>query len=108
MAPDWVVKALDEGEHRHPRLSLGAEAAAVEQLALEGGEEGLGHGVVIGVTDRAGGGADARFFASEATDQRRISLRFNRPSQHHPDLLAARCREPRQASSSPASCVASR
>ncbi len=35
-------------------------------------------------------------------------LRFNRPSQHHLERLAARRREPRQASSSPASCGASR
>jgi hypothetical protein len=35
-------------------VGLGAEAAAVEQLALEGREERLGHGVVMGVADRAG------------------------------------------------------
>ncbi len=36
-----VVPALDEVEDGHPGLGLGREAAAVEQLAFEGGEEAL-------------------------------------------------------------------
>ncbi len=82
MAPGRVVEAFDEGEHRHPGLGLGPEAAAVEQLSLEGGEECLGHGVVVGVADRAGGGAHAHFFASEAEGQRRILGGFTWSSQH--------------------------
>ena len=50
-----VVPALDEGEDRHARLSVGMEAATVDQLALEGREEGSAEGVVVGVADRAHG-----------------------------------------------------
>ncbi len=39
MAAPGLVAALDELEHRHAGLNLSAEAAAVEQLAFEGGEE---------------------------------------------------------------------
>jgi putative transposase len=34
-------------EAGHPGFGLGCEPAAAEQLGLEGGEEALGHGVVI-------------------------------------------------------------
>jgi hypothetical protein len=47
VTPDQVVEAFDEGEHRHPGLGLGSEAAPVQEFALEGGEEGFRHGVVI-------------------------------------------------------------
>jgi hypothetical protein len=33
VAPGWVVKALDEVEHRRPGLGLGAEGALREELA---------------------------------------------------------------------------
>jgi hypothetical protein len=46
MAAMRVVPALDEVEDRHTRLDLGLEAAPVEQLAFERGEEALIHGVV--------------------------------------------------------------
>jgi hypothetical protein len=36
-----VIPALDELEHRHARLDLSAEVAAVEQLAFEGSEKAL-------------------------------------------------------------------
>ncbi len=36
-----VVEALDEVEDCEPRLDLGAEASSVEELALEGREDGL-------------------------------------------------------------------
>lgn len=34
-----VVPAFNEIEHRHPRLDLGLESVAVEQLAFECDEE---------------------------------------------------------------------
>ena len=41
-----VVPTLYEIEHRYAGLDLGFETLAVEQLAFEGGEEALGHGVI--------------------------------------------------------------
>src|ERR1700693_2236489 len=41
-----VIPSLDKLEDRHASFDLGFEAAAVEQLALEGGKETLAHGVV--------------------------------------------------------------
>src|SRR5918992_1506662 len=49
--PARVVEALDEVEDGHAGLGMGAELLAVEQLALQGGKETLGHGVVVGVPD---------------------------------------------------------
>src|ERR1019366_3106596 len=48
-----VVPALDELEHRHPRLDLGLEAVAREQLAFQGREEALAHRVVEAIADRS-------------------------------------------------------
>src|ERR1700737_3365284 len=44
-----VVEALDEVEDLHPRLSSRVKDLAIEQLALESGEERLRHGVGVGV-----------------------------------------------------------
>ena len=53
MQPCRVVPALDIAEAGHPGFGLGCEPAAAEQLGLQGGEKTLGHGVVIGITDRS-------------------------------------------------------
>ena len=49
MSPSRIVEALDEVEDRDPRLALAAEADVIEELALERGEEALGHRVVVAV-----------------------------------------------------------
>ena len=48
-----VIPSLDELEDCSARLVMVVEVRAVEQLAFEGGEEALGHGVVEAVPDRA-------------------------------------------------------
>ena len=48
-----VIPSLDELEDCASRLVMVVEVRAVEQLAFEGGEEALGHGVVEAVPDRA-------------------------------------------------------
>src|SRR5487761_941988 len=53
-----VVVALDEVEDLHACLRSGVEGLAVEQLALEGGEEGLGHRVVEAIATSAHGPPD--------------------------------------------------
>ena len=45
-----VVEAFQVVEDGYPGFGPGAEAVAVQQLAFQGGEEALGHGVVVGVT----------------------------------------------------------
>src|SRR6202521_33659 len=51
MQPHRIIPTLDVAEAGHLGLGLGCEPAAAEQLGLQGGEEALGHGVVVGVTD---------------------------------------------------------
>ncbi len=47
-----IVPALDEIEDRQPRLDLGLEAAALEQLAFQGGEKTFAHRVIETVAYR--------------------------------------------------------
>src|ERR1700730_9851182 len=48
MQPHRIIPTLDVAEAGHLGLGLGCEPAAAEQLGFEGGEEALGHGVVVG------------------------------------------------------------
>src|SRR3977135_3294946 len=48
-----VIPSFDKLEDRHACFDLGFEAAAVKQLALEGGKETLAPGVVVPVPHRA-------------------------------------------------------
>lgn len=77
-----VIEALDVAEAGHSRLGLRTEAAAGEQLALEGREEALGHGVVVGVADRAHRGSHARLLAAAAEGQRRVLRSLVRVMDH--------------------------
>src|SRR5271163_5286046 len=43
MATGRVVEAFDELKDGHPRLVVRSEAAPIDQLAFEGGEETLAH-----------------------------------------------------------------
>ncbi len=63
VAAQRIVEALDVAEDSHPCLGLRAEATASQQLAFEGREEALGHGVVVGVANRAHRRTHARFGA---------------------------------------------
>ena len=51
MSSARAVEGLDEVEDGHPGLDAGASAGAGDQLALEGGDEALGQGIVIAVAD---------------------------------------------------------
>ena len=48
-----VVEDLDEVEHRRAQPVAGGPGVAVQQLALQGGEEALGHGIVQRIADTA-------------------------------------------------------
>src|SRR5271156_2365470 len=78
-----VVPALDEVEDRQARLDLGLEAAPVEQLAFERGEEALAHGVVKTVAHRAHRGSHPGLRATFTEGERGVLGRFKRSSQHN-------------------------
>ena len=74
MPPSRIVEALDEVEDRDPRLALAAEADAIEQLALERGEEALTHCIVVAVAHRAHAILEAERLGALRPDQRHGAL----------------------------------
>ena len=72
MAAGRVVEALDEVEDREVRVTRILEAGAVDQLALERGEEALGHRVVVRAADAAHRGTDAGEPAARAEGDRGV------------------------------------
>ncbi len=66
-------RTFDAAEDRHPSLAVRAEAVPVKQLAFPRREVALAHGVVVGIADRAGRGADAGVLAAAAESQRGMS-----------------------------------
>ncbi len=69
------------------------EPSPVDQFAFEGGEEALGHGVVVAIADRSHGGSDAELAASGPEAERgvlralvgvmdRLSIRPASPDRH--------------------------
>jgi len=77
-----IVEAFDEGEQGHARLRLGLEPAAVQEFAFERGEKALRHGVVVGVANRAHGGANARLAAAVAESDGRVLRALIRMVDH--------------------------
>jgi len=59
-----VVPALDENEDGEAGLGVRWEGVAVEEFALEGGEETLAHRIVVAIASRSHGRSDSHFFAS--------------------------------------------
>ena len=79
VATGRVVEAFDELKDGHPRLAVRSEAAPIDQLAFEGGEETLAHrtGRRASPTSLS---MDAGFLAASAeSDRRGIAIR-GRPS----------------------------
>jgi hypothetical protein len=72
MAAAWVVEALQVVEDRGARLGAGREPGVVQQLALQGGEEALGDGVIEAAADRAHRGDQAGLAQAAAERQRRV------------------------------------
>src|SRR5579884_2674881 len=64
VAPLAVVEHFQVVEQGQPGVRPGLETLAVEQLALQSGEEALGQRVVVAVTDRAHGGRDTGLSAA--------------------------------------------
>jgi len=68
-------------EAGHASVGLRAERTSAQELALQGREKALGHGVFIGIADRPHRGSNARFLASTAEGERYIKGGFKRSSQ---------------------------
>jgi len=66
------VPAFDPAEDGHARLGLGLERVAVQELALETGDEGFAHGVVVGVANGSHRGEYACLPASLAERYGRV------------------------------------
>ena len=66
MAAGRVVEAFDELKDGDPRLAVRSEAASIDQLAFESGEETFAHRIVVGVADRACRWTNAGFLAAIA------------------------------------------
>src|SRR3712207_2719175 len=69
VASAWIVERLAEVEDGHVGLGVGAQAGAGDQLAFEGGEEGLDEGIVVAIADRAHRDADPGLTAAAAEGQ---------------------------------------
>lgn len=67
-----VVEAFDEIEDREFGVGGGKESGAVEELALERGEEALAHRVVVAIADRTHRGANTVFATRPAELDRRV------------------------------------
>src|SRR5215470_10489097 len=82
MTPARVIPAFDEIEYRHPRLDLGLEAAALEQLAFERGEKTLAHRVVETVAHRTHRGPHPGLLAAPSEGERGILAALIRMTNH--------------------------
>src|SRR5215468_8608882 len=67
-----VIPSFDEIEHRHARLDLSLEAAALEQLAFERGEKTLAHRIVETVAHRTHRGPHPGLLTAPSEGQRGI------------------------------------
>src|SRR5512134_213356 len=67
-----VVPAFEPVEDGELRLGLALEAASIEQLRFQGGEEALGHRVVVSVSNRAHRRAHAHLLATRAKGDRGV------------------------------------
>src|SRR5438132_5178529 len=82
MSTPRVVPAFDEVEDGAARVGLGAEAFAIEQLALERREEALAHGVVVGIAHTAHRRPDAGLASAPAEGERRVLVALIRVMNH--------------------------
>src|SRR6266487_3135731 len=82
MSTSGIVPTFDEVEEGEARVGLGAEAFAIEQLALERREEALTHGVVVGVAHTAHRRANAGLAAAPAEGERRVLATVIRMMNH--------------------------
>src|SRR5690242_1511959 len=88
MATRWIVPAFDVAEDRHPGLGLRSKPSPCEQLAFQGCEEALAHGVIVRIADGSHGRSYAGLATTAAEGQSRILGGFKWSSQQ--DLLAYR------------------
>ena len=84
-----VVPTFDPGEDGHARLSEGLPGAPVDELALQAGEEALGHGVVVRIAHAPHRRSHAHLLAALAKVDAGVLGEFNQyASAAHQALLA--------------------
>ena len=72
MAALAVGEDLEVLEERGAGLEVGPKGLPGEELALQGGEEAFGHGIVVAIANGTHGAADADRLAAFAEEQRRV------------------------------------
>src|SRR3989442_4848499 len=83
MAAARVVPAFDEVEDGQARVGVSREAVPIEQLALEGREEALAEGVVVGVADASHRRPDAGVATPPAEGERGVDRKSTRLNSSH-------------------------
>ena len=81
MATLAVIERLDVLEDRGAQLPLGSPGLSVDEFLLQGREEALGDGVVVGVAAGAHRDRDAGVTRGLAEAERDVLARFNRSLQ---------------------------
>src|SRR5215471_18828987 len=72
MTARWIVPPFDVAEDRHPGLGLRCKPSLCEQLAFQGREEALAHGVIVRIADGSHGRSYAGLATTAAEGQSRI------------------------------------
>jgi len=75
--PEWrragLYQRFDVAEDRHPGLGLRSKPSPCEQLAFQGCEEALAHGVIVRIADGSHGRSYAGLATTAAEGQSRVS-----------------------------------
>src|SRR4051812_21825989 len=103
-----VVEGFHLLEDRPPGRLPRREGRAVDELVLQAAEEALHRRVIEAIALAAHGLRDPVPGEDRPVGLARVLPGLNRSSQHQPDRIAARRREPRQAFANRASCAVCR
>jgi hypothetical protein len=76
-----VVESAEVGDDGQFGLEARLERAALDEFGLEGADEALGHGVVVGVRDRADRRGDGEIGEALGIAEARVLPGLNRSSQ---------------------------
>ena len=77
-----VIPAFDPGKYCETGFSTGFEGSAINEFALQAGEETLRHGVIKRIANRSHRRSHAHLAAAIAEGQAGVLGEFNRSSQH--------------------------
>ena len=83
MTSPGVVPAFDPGKYCQAGFGTGFESFAVNEFALQAGEETLRHGIIKRIADRSHGRPHTHLAAAIAEGHAGVLGEFNRSSQHY-------------------------